>query len=231
MSGQWYEEDSSYSTTNLFCGEEPAEALFESTGTSRIPDQIRELLGEDCELEASFLEDSWASGRPISLASCRRKRNQATTNDEDVTFAKWNTLGSFSFSAPNGELSGRPFYAYSTDSANSYNAAWLRHPLEGSASRTDDHASAEDTAGCKNHVYGEGMLGSMTFLRACALLGVSEDSTGTQIRAAYRRMVSEWHPDRMEQSGDKVRAFATKQMTAINEAYHFLREASPARAC
>ena len=44
-------------------------------------------------------------------------------------------------------------------------------------------------------------------------------------------MVSEWHPDRLEQSGERVRAFATKQMAAINEAYHLLRELSVAPVC
>ncbi len=71
----------------------------------------------------------------------------------------------------------------------------------------------------------------MTYLRAYELLSVSENSTVTQIRAAYRRMVSEWHPDRLEQSGERVRAFATKQMAAINEAYHLLRELSPVATC
>jgi hypothetical protein len=43
-------------------------------------------------------------------------------------------------------------------------------------------------------------------------------------------MVSEWHPDRMEQCEERVRAFATGQMMAINEAYHFLRGDALGRA-
>jgi hypothetical protein len=230
MNGQWHAEDSFPSTTNLFCGEEPAEAPLGSTGTLRAADQIRELLGEDCELEASFLEDSWTSGRPITSASCRHKPNRAANHDEDVTFAEWNILGSFSFAFANGVMSDRPAYVSRPDSANTYSAAWLRDPSEGFASRTEDHASVHDAAGYQN-AYGDGPLGSMTYLRACALLGVSEASTVTQVRTAYRRMVSKWHPDRMEQSGKKVRAFATNQMVVINEAYHFLREVLPAVAC
>jgi len=44
-------------------------------------------------------------------------------------------------------------------------------------------------------------------------------------------MVGEWHPDRLEQSGERVRTFAIKQMAAINEAYHLLRDLSAAPVC
>ena len=231
MNGQWHAGDTSHSTTNLFCGDEPAEAPLESTGTLRVADQIRELLGEDCALEASFLEDSWASGRPITVASCLRKPSRAANHDEDVTFAEWNTLGSFSFAFANLVMSDRLAYVSRPNSANTYSAAWLRDPVEEFTSRPDAPASAQDAVGDQKHVYDAGTFGSMTSLRAHALLGVNEDGTVTQIRAAYRRMVSEWHPDRMEQSDANVRAFATKKMAAINEAYHFLKEVSPVGAC
>jgi curved DNA-binding protein CbpA len=35
-------------------------------------------------------------------------------------------------------------------------------------------------------------------------------------------MVSQWHPDRFQRKAEEVRQFATKQMAAINEAYHLL---------
>ena len=63
----------------------------------------------------------------------------------------------------------------------------------------------------------------MTCQGAGDLLGVSSQSSEAHVKAAYRRMVSAWHPDRLERSDEKVRAFATNQMAAINEAYHFLR--------
>jgi DnaJ domain len=231
MDDQWYPDDSSYSTADLFCGGEPAEASFGSASPSCLASQIRELFGEDCELEPSFLEESWASGRPMTSARYRRKWDQATDNVEGVTFAELSTVGTFFFSPANGLMGDRPAYAYSANSTNSYTAAWLRDPLEEFASHTDDQAPAQDSAGCERHADDTEMLGSMTHQLACELLSVSEDSTVTQIRAAYRRMVSEWHPDRLEQSGERMRAFATKQMAAINEAYHLLRDLSPARVC
>ena len=231
MNDERYAEDSSYSTADLFCGGEPAEALLGYASPSRLASQIQELLREDCELETSFLEESWASGRPVTSGGGGRKRDEAAENIGGVTFAELNTLGSYFFSQANGMMGDRPAYAYPVSSTNSYTAAWLRDPLEEFASRTEVQVSVHDSAGYKRHAYGTGALGSMTYQGACELLSVSEGSTVTQIRTAYRRMVSEWHPDRVEQSSERVRAFATKQMAAINEAYHLLREVSPAPVC
>ena len=63
----------------------------------------------------------------------------------------------------------------------------------------------------------------MTQDRACQLLGVTATSTQKQIKAAYRRKVSQWHPDRLENRTNEVRQLATKQMAMINEAYRLLR--------
>ena len=231
MNDAWYADGSTYLTTDLLCGGEPAETLATAASASCLASQIRELLGEDCAVDASFLEESWASGQPATAARCRRRRDQVTGDDKGVTFAELNTLGSFFFSAANGLMGDRPAYAYPAGSTNSYTAAWLHDPLEELVSRTEDQAPVQDSAGCTRHGYETGTLRSMTHQRACELLSVREESTVTQIRAAYRRMVGEWHPDRLEQSGETVRAFATKQMAAINEAYHFLRSPSHAPSC
>lgn len=230
MNDEWYADDSSDSTADLFCGREPAEALLGSASPSRLASQIRELLGEDGELEASFLEECWASGLSVTSGRGGRKRDQDAENVGDVTFAELSTVGSF-FSSQARLMDDRPAYACPASSMDSYTAAWLRDPLEAFASRTEDQAPVHDSAGYKTRAYDTGTLGPMTYQRACELLSVSDDSTGTQIRAAYRRLVSEWHPDRLQQSGERVRAFATKQMAAINEAYHLLRQLSPVATC
>jgi DnaJ domain len=231
MNNEWYAEDSPYSTADLFCGGEPAEALLGSASPSCLANQICELLGEDCELEASFLEENWASGRPVTSRKGGRKRDQAAEHVGGVAFAQLNTLGSYFVSQAHGLMADGPAYAYPASSTNPYAAVCLRDPLEEFASRAEDQASLHDSTGYKKHAYDTETLGSMTYQRACELLSVSQDSTVTQIRAAYRRMVGEWHPDRLEQSSERVRAFATKQMAAINEAYHLLRDLSPSSAC
>jgi curved DNA-binding protein CbpA len=62
----------------------------------------------------------------------------------------------------------------------------------------------------------------ITELDACQILGVTAKSSRRQIRAAYHRKVSQWHPDRLEQGSEEMRLFATEQMAAINHAYHLL---------
>ena len=231
MNDQWYAEDSSYLTAASFCGGEPAETLLGSASPSRMASQIRELLGEDCELEARFLEESWASGQPMTAATQRRKWDWATQNDNGVTFAGLSTLGSFFFSPANSWMGDHPVNTYPADSMNAYSAGWLRAPSERLVSRNEDQSPTQDSAAYKRHAYDTGASASMTYQRACEVLCVTEDGTATQIKAAYRRMVSEWHPDRLEQSDEPVRAFATKQMAAINEAYHLLSRLSNAPAC
>ena len=159
MNDQWYAEESSYSTADSFCGGEPAEALLGSASPSSLASQIRELLGEDFELEASFLEESWVSGRPMTSASVGRKRDRVAENDGRVTFARLNTLGSFFFSPANELMGDRPAYACPADSTNSYRAAWLRDPFEEFASRTEDHAPVQDSAGYKKHTWRPGHVG------------------------------------------------------------------------
>jgi DnaJ-class molecular chaperone len=55
--------------------------------------------------------------------------------------------------------------------------------------------------------------------RARLLLGVAATSTREQIKAAYRRMASQCHPDRLR---EELRRQATDQMAEINEAYSLL---------
>jgi DnaJ domain len=230
MNSHWYVGDDSYLTANSFCGDELT-GRVESAGSAWSASEIRELLGEDCELDASILEDSWASGVPLNSPRFRRGRKQVRENVEGVTFAALNTVGGF-FCSPVQELSSdRPAHGYAACSANSYADAWLPDPVEVFGSRAYDQVPMQDSAAGEQQAYDAGRLRPMTYQRACDVLRVSEASTVTQIRAAYRRMVGEWHPDRLEQSEEKVRAFATKQMATINEAYHLLRELSVASAC
>jgi hypothetical protein len=65
--------------------------------------------------------------------------------------------------------------------------------------------------------------GDMTLAGACALLGVTSSSTPTEIRSAYRRLVIQCHPDRIQRATETVRERATQLMTDLNEAYRLLR--------
>ena len=67
----------------------------------------------------------------------------------------------------------------------------------------------------------------MTLKSARRLLGVTAVSTRKEIKTAYRRMASVWHPDRAEFRTERARRIATEQMAAINEAYHLLLSCLP----
>jgi hypothetical protein len=231
MNNEWYVEESSYPTPDLCCTEQSAESLQGPANPSCLASQLRELLGEGCELDASLLEESWRSGLPVGTTSYRRNRNRSTENDKGVTFAELNTAGSFFFSQESWLVGDCRGDLYPWHPMRPYAAASLLDPLEESARPEVDQNPEQEPKEYRRPVDDTETSGSMTCERACDLLGVSGESTVAQIRMAYRRMVSEWHPDRMERSGETVRAFATKQMAAINEAYHLLRALSSATVC
>jgi DnaJ-domain-containing protein 1 len=62
----------------------------------------------------------------------------------------------------------------------------------------------------------------LTFQAACRLLGVAAISTREQIRAAYRKMASRYHPDRLENAAGGDARLASDRMASINEAYRLL---------
>ena len=94
---------------------------------------------------------------------------------------------------------------------------------EDSATQTQDQAQRESDAFAEECDCRQDAIHPMTHHRACQLLGVTSTSTQRQIKAAYRRKVSQWHPDRLESRTKEVRLLATEQMAAINEAYRLLR--------
>jgi DnaJ-domain-containing protein 1 len=57
---------------------------------------------------------------------------------------------------------------------------------------------------------------------ALATLGVSTNATEAEIKAAYRRLVSEWHPDRLNNMAKELREIATERQKTINQAYELL---------
>jgi curved DNA-binding protein CbpA len=70
----------------------------------------------------------------------------------------------------------------------------------------------------------------MTHQHACRLFGVSANTTLEQLRSAYRRMVTQCHPDRLGPATEEAHQRATDQMAAINEAYRLLRTHLPLKS-
>jgi len=50
------------------------------------------------------------------------------------------------------------------------------------------------------------------------LLGVNKDSTALEIKKAYKKLASQYHPDKVECLGPKLKDFASDEMRRLNEA-------------
>jgi hypothetical protein len=61
---------------------------------------------------------------------------------------------------------------------------------------------------------------------ALAALDLPANATQVDIRAAYRTLVSEWHPDRLNNMAKELRDIATEKLKRINEAYELLTRKS-----
>ena len=55
------------------------------------------------------------------------------------------------------------------------------------------------------------------------VLGVSKDASFEEIKASYRRLSREYHPDFTMDKSDEIITQATKKMQQINEAYDMLK--------
>ena len=54
------------------------------------------------------------------------------------------------------------------------------------------------------------------------VLGVSRDASAKEIRAAYQKLVKEYHPDRAATLAPEIREIAEKRTRQLNRAYEIL---------
>ncbi|CDF81927.1 DnaJ domain-containing protein [Pseudomonas sp. QL9] len=63
-----------------------------------------------------------------------------------------------------------------------------------------------------------------SYTRALRLLGVEEGAEPAEIKRAYRRLISQHHPDKLVGAGEARIAAATEKTREIQEAYSLIRE-------
>jgi hypothetical protein len=171
-------------------------------------------LADDAVPDALFFQESWILGVPAAAENWQqRRKGKAERERQSRAFREMDNLVTLFF------LEERDRYAEPFPPAC---ANCPPQPLEESSARTSDPASREWAAFAAEYGSSRTATQSMTRQSACRLLGVAATSTREQIKAAYRRMASQWHPDRLQCGTEELRRLVTEQMAAINEAYRLL---------
>lgn len=178
------------------------------TGPSRFAEDIRQIFADDPD--PLFLEESWTFGVPAAVENLHRRRHQhADRERQSRAFRELDSIAVLNF-IPAAPVAMESFLAdRSAVIASLYDPSWPQ--------RTAAQAAPEP-AFCR-----EISEDAMTVARARLLLEVSPESTGEQVRSAYRRMVSRWHPDRLQLCTEEIREYATQRMADLNDAYRLLR--------
>ena len=60
--------------------------------------------------------------------------------------------------------------------------------------------------------------------RSLELLGLEKGAPFSEIKAAYRKLSMQHHPDKVRHLGEEFRKVAEEKMKEINEAYDFLEK-------
>ncbi len=181
--------------------------------------------------DATFLEESWTLGVAAAAENLRRRRQlKAYREDQTRAFRELQNLGTLRFieegqRAATSALVDRPAAIvdrYDAASSQSWTPQdWT--PEDRIAQRwipqgwTPGYMSRP--GGPQQPRHGTEL---MTPQRARLLLEITSPSSREQVRSAYRRMVGQWHPDRLQFTTEAVRNHATQHMAALNDAYRLL---------
>ena len=184
-------------------------------------DKFQQLMGENSEPDVRFFVDSWTFGTAVAAESFKQRRQGQPERSGDV-FRESDSVDDPSF-VKEIRLHTEFASAASLSAVAGYsNAGKALQSSEEPTARAQEQAWNEWERLAEEHDDGSGAILPMTQELARRMLGETATSTRKQIKAAYRKMVSQWHPDRLELRTEEVRQLATERMAAINEAYHLL---------
>lgn len=221
MNGQFQVDRGSCATTPEGFEANPAIEPNRPRKVWQFVNEFQQLVGEDSEPDIRFFMESWTSGTAAAVTSFQQRRQQQSEQEDlEEDFGDSEITDTISFTrdcAVGAEFSvsvGASRYARGSD------ACWPPRRLEEPSTRSQDEAWQEWESLARERGGSSGSI--MTQQLAFRLLGVTEASTRKQLRAAYRKMVSRWHPDRLELGTQEMRQIANERMAAINEAYHLL---------
>jgi DnaJ domain len=178
-------------------------------------EEFQRLLGEECEPDPLFFVESWTMGISAAVETFQhRRQGEADRDRENHAFQQFENLETQVFIPENRQDAGQ-FHS-------ARNVGMPPRPHDRTRTLTQFAAPQESETFVDDYESSQDRFLPMTQLRAYRLLGVTAASTQRQIKFAYRQLVSQWHPDRLECMSEDVRHLATQRMAAINEAYHLL---------
>ena len=178
------------------------------TGTS-FQKEIERILGEDAEPDAAFFIDCWSSGAAEASENFVRRRNALKSSACQLT--GWSNRSSF---VPIGtDKTGASTVGRSTARKEYHEVISFLDQRQDDREQQDDMDSLCDSE----------TLCPLTVESAYRLLGISATSSRNEIRTAYRKLASRYHPDLLARSGARAQKMAANRMASINDAYRLLR--------
>ena len=84
------------------------------------------------------------------------------------------------------------------------------------ASKNIGKSTNTDTENFKNNISSE--------QEACSILGITATANIDEIKAAYKNLIKQYHPDKVADLGDEIKKVAEKKSTEINKAYEYLKK-------
>ncbi len=184
--------------------------------------------------DATFLEESWTLGVDAAARNLHRRRQlKADQENQACAFSELQTLGTIRFIEDRQRAIESALVDRAAAIVDHYDAtsseSWS--PQDWTPEDQVAHSRIPQgwTPSCmprfeasQSANWNEMGGSTMTAQRARLLLEVIPSSTREQVRSAYRRMVGQWHPDRLQLTTEAIRNYATQHMARLNEAYRLL---------
>jgi hypothetical protein len=232
MEGQLHAQRVSNSPWQENCEAVPALESNWSGQACQFINDFQRLMGDDFEPDPLFFVECWTLDTPTAARNFQQRRRRPAERERPCYMTRDSyTPSTLAFSQQCDSAAKFSSSVSAAAGAGRDYTDWCRQPSQSSSRWTQDQNPPQEEGFAEACDSRQQAVYPMTEQNACQLLGVTANSTLEQIKAAYRRLASQWHPDRLELRTERVRRLATEQMAAINEAYHLLRSCLVEKTC
>lgn len=184
-------------------------AKASTAGTSgSFPEPIKQAPGATMQLDTELFIESWTLGVAAASENFLRRQENRTNREHESPAS--DTVSSFTqVFVIRGETAAEAEWRIREACVDQGSVFELQY--SGDRRETDGHAADETEIICP-----------LTLKSACGVLGVTATSTQEEIRTAYRKSASRYHPDRVAWAAARVQKLAGDRMASVNEAYRML---------